>query len=496
MFHYNPETFKDLAYEAEYPWPLPDEPPHIMRLYRHCLPYPQSHLFASAGPNEAGPSQPPLPPADPDMPVDPPSPRQLQDMERDLKKALTELELKIQKLKNPQISHPKPIYDRDDLFSLPGHSDESNFSSDPPHQPTGTGPEYSRQYQYPNWDSFVSLLKGQFRNPAIKEEHEKEMYLLKMGNGDAKTYFMKLEELMKLAGLRYDIGEPQPQPQLPTSYVPPFQVEQPIPESQQDLFHTTTHRNATPRPSQPRGVPCTPSPNTTSLKTIPLDEPFPAPPIIIDRPPTAQEAYNLSWYLLGRYEVSIPPAYVEPALPERPISLNRFRIRVVGLEWELQGPIERFPEDKEDDEETVCPNPEEEPHANERGPVLPIILHSPKQAQDTLEPQPTTPPRTPSPDSGSNEPDIPHHDAINDPLNLRSADHDWPALAQVDRDILGPAQSEAWEYQCADLKARAGWHAPICPDMDEWLAINWGDNIPRRGRAAAIQAQIHANSNQ
>ena len=56
--------------------------------------------------------------------------------------------------------------------------------------------------RYPDWSGFVWIFKEQFLDPAIEEQHEKAMYNLHMGNGPATTFFTKLEQEAKLAGLR------------------------------------------------------------------------------------------------------------------------------------------------------------------------------------------------------------------------------------------------------------------------------------------------------
>ncbi|PBK75387.1 hypothetical protein ARMSODRAFT_1012847 [Armillaria solidipes] len=53
-------------------------------------------------------------------------------------------------------------------------------------------------FRLPDWEDFVTLLKQQFCDPAIKEVHGKKMYELQMGNGPATVYFQELEKEAKL----------------------------------------------------------------------------------------------------------------------------------------------------------------------------------------------------------------------------------------------------------------------------------------------------------
>ncbi len=63
------------------------------------------------------------------------------------------------------------------------------------------------QFQYPPWDDFIEIINAQFWDPAIEEVHEKHMYDLHMKNNPVTTYFQRLEEEAKLAGLRSDERE-------------------------------------------------------------------------------------------------------------------------------------------------------------------------------------------------------------------------------------------------------------------------------------------------
>ncbi|SJL08164.1 uncharacterized protein ARMOST_11527 [Armillaria ostoyae] len=80
-----------------------------------------------------------------------------------------------------------------------------------------------------------------------------------------------------------------------------------------------------------------------------------------------------------------------------------------------------------------------------------------------------------------------------DPLNADGLDYEWPELAEVDRQILGPERSIAWDIQRNDVEVRYNLAAHNRITMDEHLAITYGDELPRLGRAAVITARIHEN---
>ncbi|SJL04183.1 uncharacterized protein ARMOST_07543 [Armillaria ostoyae] len=63
------------------------------------------------------------------------------------------------------------------------------------------------RFRYPGWEEFVHLLNEQFRDPAVKEMHEKKMYELRMSKEPATHFFYKLEKEASLAGWRGDEGK-------------------------------------------------------------------------------------------------------------------------------------------------------------------------------------------------------------------------------------------------------------------------------------------------
>ncbi|PBK60091.1 hypothetical protein ARMSODRAFT_1026871 [Armillaria solidipes] len=69
--------------------------------------------------------------------------------------------------------------------------------------------------------------------------------------------------------------------------------------------------------------------------------------------------------------------------------------------------------------------------------------------------------------------------ADTDPLNPNGPNYEWPLLSAVNRQILGPHCSQAWELQ-------RHWY----------LAIYRGDPIERPGVQAQITTRIFANRNQ
>ncbi len=70
-------------------------------------------------------------------------------------------------------------------------------------------------------------------------------------------------------------------------------------------------------------------------------------------------------------------------------------------------------------------------------------------------------------------------------------------LEQIDQDMLGPEQVEAWELRRADVEARTSWHhAGTCEDMEYFLAINRGALFHfRHPTDGELMARIHANRN-
>ncbi|SJL16147.1 uncharacterized protein ARMOST_19666 [Armillaria ostoyae] len=80
-----------------------------------------------------------------------------------------------------------------------------------------------------------------------------------------------------------------------------------------------------------------------------------------------------------------------------------------------------------------------------------------------------------------------------DPLNPDGLNYEWPALEDVDRQILGPERTLAWEIRRDDVETRYNLAAHNCVPMDYYLATTYGDELPRLGREAVITARIFEN---
>ncbi|SJL17567.1 uncharacterized protein ARMOST_21119 [Armillaria ostoyae] len=59
---------------------------------------------------------------------------------------------------------------------------------------------------------------------------------------------------------------------------------------------------------------------------------------------------------------------------------------------------------------------------------------------------------------GGNEPVAERED--DDPLNPHGADYEWPELEAIDRAILGPYRSQAWELRRVDIESRSRYEGP------------------------------------
>ncbi len=71
--------------------------------------------------------------------------------------------------------------------------------------------------------------------------------------------------------------------------------------------------------------------------------------------------------------------------------------------------------------------------------------------------------------------EVHHRFSNNDPLNPRGLDYDWPTLSDLDREIFGPEQSEAWELQQRDTNAWVvdrQWAPGFWESMDFFLTTN------------------------
>ncbi len=67
------------------------------------------------------------------------------------------------------------------------------------------------------------------------------------------------------------------------------------------------------------------------------------------------------------------------------------------------------------------------------------------------------------------------HSSTTNPFNTEGPDYEWNTLEQIDQEILGPEQVEAWELRRADVEARTDWqHRGSREDMEYFLATNRG----------------------
>ncbi|SJL14674.1 uncharacterized protein ARMOST_18139 [Armillaria ostoyae] len=97
----------------------------------------------------------------------------------------------------------------------------------------------------------------------------------------------------------------------------------------------------------------------------------------------------------------------------------------------------------------------------------------------------------PAPDDDRDESllHLPPPHCPDDPLNADGLDYEWPELEDVDRDILGPERSLAWDIRRDDVEVRYHLSAQGRTPMGFWLATSHGDELPRVGREAVITAR-------
>ncbi len=83
-----------------------------------------------------------------------------------------------------------------------------------------------------------------------------------------------------------------------------------------------------------------------------------------------------------------------------------------------------------------------------------------------------------------------------DPLYPHGFDYEWPELAPIDREILSPKCTAAYELRWQDLERQfeyRNWR--VQEPMDFYLTIAWGDPIIEPGSDRTIEARIFANRN-
>ncbi|KAK0438267.1 hypothetical protein EV421DRAFT_1738594 [Armillaria borealis] len=91
--------------------------------------------------------------------------------------------------------------------------------------------------------------------------------------------------------------------------------------------------------------------------------------------------------------------------------------------------------------------------------------------------------------------DLPAPRSNNDPLNEFGGDYDWPILADIDRELLGPQHSAAWEIRWRDVVLRSpNNNPPPRPTMEEYLARQRDNCVPRlKDTTDTLEARAFAN---
>ncbi|SJL00848.1 uncharacterized protein ARMOST_04162 [Armillaria ostoyae] len=215
-------------------------------------------------------------------------------------------------------------------------------------------------------------------------------------------------------------------------------------------------RNATPGPSNTRH---TPSPPTT---------------------PSSEEANDRD--LRARYDSFPPPEYDPNDLPPPEWALLPIRPRplmaVPGAPTQrifIRAPLGQFPADESSDEDGSFFRAV----ARRRdGGRLITITTDDEDDLDTLE--------LPLPDDDRDDSllQLPPPHRPDDPLNPDGLDYEWPELEDVDRQILRPERSLAWDIRRNDVEVRYNLAAYNRVPMDFYLATTYGDELPRLGREA------------
>ncbi|SJL10769.1 uncharacterized protein ARMOST_14163 [Armillaria ostoyae] len=192
-------------------------------------------------------------------------------------------------------------------------------------------------------------------------------------------------------------------------------------------------------------------------------------PSPLERPTSAEEHAR---YLWARYRTPLPLPYSHssPRRPERILVSSEPRPRVEDAGprhftpfptrpacFTLQQSFSRFPNSESSDSNTMNP--------------LPLVLRR------------------------DNDP-IPLPQEPDNPFNAMGPNYGWPELATIDRELLSPHHSRAWELRRSDIEARSPFH---CPNdrvpMGFYLATTRGDLIFQNNFSANVEAQIFANRN-
>ncbi|SJL15201.1 uncharacterized protein ARMOST_18687 [Armillaria ostoyae] len=251
-----------------------------------------------------------------------------------------------------------------------------------------------------------------------------------------------------------------------------LQSRAPYPLNSSDEFPQRTEapppRNTTPGPSGTRHTPTPP--------------PSPAPEEANDRD------------LRARYDSFPPPEYDPNDLPPPERALLPVRPRALmanptapAQRIFIRPPPGQFPPDESSDEDDDGFFGAVARRRNGMGGRLITITTDDENDLDALE--------LPAPDDDGDDSllHLPPPRRPDDPLNADGLDYEWPELEDVDRDILGPQRSLAWEIRRNDVEVRYNLAAHNRTPMDFYLATTYGDELPRLGREAVITARIFEN---
>ncbi|KAK0431599.1 hypothetical protein EV421DRAFT_1911687 [Armillaria borealis] len=104
------------------------------------------------------------------------------------------------------------------------------------------------------------------------------------------------------------------------------------------------------------------------------------------------------------------------------------------------------------------------------------------QALRAVRPRPSDRPHLPPPRTNDN------------PLNEFGGDYDWPALAPINQEILGPQRIAAWEIRRSDIERQSPLGLRSRITMEEYLTHERGDRVPFfRNTVMTLNARAFAN---
>ncbi|SJL08322.1 uncharacterized protein ARMOST_11685 [Armillaria ostoyae] len=258
----------------------------------------------------------------------------------------------------------------------------------------------------------------------------------------------------------------------PLHYVLPYAnsdatMDRPILEEQRLQARALHPSNASDElPPQPPQRNATPGPSNT--RHTPSPPPSPSPTEANDRD------------LQARYENFPPPEYDPNDLPPPERALLPIRPRPLMAEPRapaqrifIRPPAGQFPADESSDEDggffgAVA-------RRRDAGRLITITTDD-ENDLDALE--------LPLPDDDGDDSilHLPPPRRPNDPLNPDGLDYEWPSLEEVDRQILRPERSLAWEIRRTDIETRYNLAAHNRIAMDFYLATTYDpDTAPSRG---------------